>query len=112
MEKCYPDLPYVSYEDGLGTINAHKKFPQDAKDAMRTLLTEMQRKQTIDASFRSMEKQGIQTDRLLCKFDKLGISPIPLRKNYAAKRMPSLPKILQAAGDKTFVVNLHFEKWK
>lgn len=112
VEKCYPDLPYVSYEDGLGTINAHKKFPQDAKDAMRTLLTEMQRKQTIDASFRSMEKQGIQTDRLLCKFDKLGISPIPLRKNYAAKRMPSLPKILQTAGDKTFVVNLHFEKWK
>lgn len=112
VEKCYPDLPYVSHEDGLGKINAHKKFPQDAKDAMRTLLTEMQRKQTIDAAFRSMGKQGIQTDGLLRKFDKLGISPIPLRKKYAAKHMPSLPEILQTIGDKPFVVDLHFEKWK
>lgn len=112
VEKCYPDLPYVSYEDGLGTINAHRKFPQHVKDAMRTLLTEMQRKRTIDAAFRSMEKQGIQTDGLLRKFDKLNISPIPLRKGYAAKHMPSLTKILQTVGDTASVVDLHFEKWK
>ncbi len=112
VEKCYPDLPYVSYEDGLGSINAHRKFPQHVKDAMRTLLTKMRRKQTIDAAFRTMEKQGIQTDGLLRKFDKLGINPIPLRKGYAAKRMPSLTKILQTVGDKPFVVDLHFEKWK
>lgn len=112
MEKCYPDLTYVSYEAGLATIKAHRKFPQHVKDAMRTLLTKMRRMQTIDAAFRSMEKQGIQTDGLLRKFDKLGISPIPLRKGYAAKRMPSLTKILRTVGDKPFVVDLHFEKWK
>lgn len=112
VEKCYPDLTYVSYEAGLATIKAHRKFPQHVKDAMRTLLTKMRRMQTIDAAFRSMEKQGIQTDGLLRKFDKLGISPIPLRKGYAAKRMPSLTKILRTVGDKPFVVDLHFEKWK
>ena len=79
---------------------------------MRTLLTKMRRMQTIDAAFRSMEKQGIQTDGLLRKFDKLGINPIPLRKGYAAKRMPRLLEILQTVGDQPVVVDLHCEKWK
>lgn len=110
IEKCYPYLPYVSYEDGLAAINAHRKFPQAEKDAMRTLLAEMRRKQTIDKAFQSIEKQQIKTVGLLKRFFKLGISPIPLRKGYAAKRMPSLTEILQTVGNAPFVLDLHFEK--
>lgn len=112
VEKCYPDQPYLHYQDGLAAIDAHRKFPQHIKDTMRTLLTKMRRMQTVDAAFRSMEKQGIQTDGLLRKFDKLGISPIPLRKGYAAKHMPSLSEILQAVEDDTILVDLYCGKWK
>lgn len=112
VEKCYPDQPYLRYEDGLAAINAHRKFPQAEKKAMHTLLTEMRRKQTIDKAFQSMEKQHIKTVGLLQRFSKLGISPIPLRKGYAAKRMPSLPEILQTVADKPIVVDLHCAKWK
>lgn len=112
VEKCYPDQPYLYYQDGLAAIEAHPKFPQTAKDAMAALLTKMRRMQTIDAAFRTMEKQGIQTDGLLRKFDKLGINPIPLRKGYAAKRMPSLSEILQTVEDDTILVDLYCGKWK
>ena len=112
MDKCYPNQPYLHYLDGLATIEAHPKFPQTAKDAMAALLTEMRRKQTIDKAFQSMEKQQIKTAGLLKRFSKLGISPIPLRKGYAAERMPSLPEILQTVGDQPVVVDLHCEKWK
>lgn len=115
VKKCYPDQPYLSYRDGLATIDSNNKFSQSAKEAMRTLLTEMQRKQTIDKAFQAMEKQGIKTDGLLKKFCKLGINPIPLREGYGAKRMPSLSAILQTVGnpDKSSVtIELSYQKWK
>lgn len=110
--KCYTDQPYLRCQGGLAAVDAHRKFSQPVKDAMRTLLTKMRRMQTVDTAFCSMEKQGIQTDGLLRKFDKLGISHIPLRKGYAEKRMPSLSEILQTVEDKSIIVDLHFEKWK
>lgn len=54
----------------------------------------------------------MQTDGLLRKFDKLGVSPIPLRQGYAAERMPSLPEILQTIGEKPVRVALSWWKWK
>ena len=59
-----------------------------------------------------MEKCGLQTDGPLQKFAKLGVSPIPLRQGYAAERMPSLPEILQAIGEKPVRVALSWWKWK
>ena len=72
----------------------------------------MERKQTIDAALRWMDKRGMQTDGLLQKFTKLGVSPIPLRQGYAAERMPSLPEILQTIGEKPVRVALSWWKWK
>ena len=115
VKKCYPDQPYLSYRDGLAAIDSNNKFSQSAKEAMRTLLTEMQRKQTIDKAFQAMEKQGIKTDGLLKKFRKLGINPIPLREGYGAKRMPSLTQILKTVGDldkSSVTVELFYWKWK
>lgn len=109
--KCYPDIEYRSYEVCLKAIE-RSRFSEQAQSDMRTLVTQMQRKQTIDAALRWMEKRGLQTDGLLSKFTKLGVSPIPLRKGYAAERMPSLPEILQTVADKPIVVDLHCAKWK
>lgn len=115
VKKCYPDQPYLSYKDGLAAIDSNKKFPQSVKKEMRTLLTEMRRKQNIDKAFRSMEKRGMKTDGLLDKFRRLGINPIPLREGYGAKRMPSLTQILKTVGDldkSSVTVELFYWKWK
>lgn len=111
VEKCYPDLEYRSYEACLDVIE-HSRFSGRIQSNMRTLVTQMQRKQTIDAALGWMENRGIQTDGLLQKFSKLGVSPIPLRQGYAAERMPSLPEILQTIGEKPVRVALSWWKWK
>lgn len=109
--KCYPKMEYRGYEACLDAIE-HSRFSEQTQSNMQTLVTQMQRKQTIDAALCWMEKRGLQTDSLLHKFDKLGISPIPLRKGYAAERMPSLPEILQTIGEKPVKVTLSWWKWK
>lgn len=112
VSKCYPDQPYLGYKAGLECIESHRKFPQPVKEAMKTLLTEMRRKQTIDKAFRAMEKQDIETDGLLEKFRKLGIHPIPLREGHAAKCMPSLAEILQTVEETPVTVHLCYQKYK
>ena len=72
----------------------------------------MRRKQTIDAAFALMERQGYRTDDLLKKFEKLGINLIPLRQGYAAERMPSLPEILHKIENCPITVELSYWKWK
>ncbi|WP_280960341.1 hypothetical protein [Butyricicoccus faecihominis] len=72
----------------------------------------VQRRQTVDAAFKWMRARDIRTDDLLAKFAKLGLNPIPLRKGYAAKRMPSLPEILRTVEDHAVEVELKYWKWK
>lgn len=111
VEKCYPDCEYRSYTACLDAIE-HSCFPEQTQSNMRMLVTQMQRKQTIDAALHWMEKHSIQTDGLLDKFRKLGINPIPLRQGYAAERMPSLPEILREVGENPVSVVLSWWKWK
>ena len=79
---------------------------------MMLLLEEMRRKQTLDKAFETMEKQGVKTDDLLRKFEKLGLNPIPLRVGYAAKKMPSLLHILRAVEEESVTIELEYWKWK
>ena len=79
---------------------------------MLLLFSEMRRKQTIDAAFALMERQGYRTDDLLKKFEKFGINPVPLRQGYAAERMLSLPAILHKIEDCPIKVELSYWKWK
>ena len=44
--------------------------------------------------------------------EKLGINPIPLRKGYAADRMPSLAEILRTVDAQPLQVELTEWKWK
>ena len=108
--KCYPDLPYLSYEDGQQVIN-NSSFQADTKERMLLLLEQMQRRQTIDKAFQYMEKK-CKTNDLLARFQTLGLNPIPLRKGYATKRLPSLLDILQSVGTKPLQIELEYWKWK
>ena len=79
---------------------------------MLILLEQMQRKQTIDAAFSWMDKQGISTKLLMKSFEKTGIHPIPLRTGFAASYMPSLVEILRSAGENTVCIELNEIKYK
>ena len=109
--KRYPDQPYHSYAACLDAIE-RSRFLEQTQSDMRTLVTQMQRKQTIDAALYWMEKHSIQTDGLLSRFAKLGIRPIPLRQDYAAERMPSLPEILREVGEKPVSIVFSLRKRK
>lgn len=111
VEKCYPDLPYLSVEDGRQAIQ-NSSLHADTKEQMLTLLEQMQRKQTIDKAIRHMEKKGYKTKNLLERFQSLGLNPIPLRKGYAAKKMPSLLYILKSVGIEPMKIELAYWKQK
>ena len=74
------------------------------------ILSEFRKK--IVALHETMEKQGVKTDDLLRKFEKLGFNPIPLRVGYAAKKMPSLLHILRAVEEEPVTIELEYWKWK
>lgn len=110
-EKCYADLSYCSIERLREQIGA-STFRQTTKDRMLTLAELMRKKQTLDAALQYMEKQGIKTDDLLKKFQKLGVNPVPLLAGFAAERMPSLPELLRTVGEHPMSVELTTWKWK
>ena len=111
VQKCYPDIAYLSYDAAQEQIE-HSGFKAATRERILLLLNQMQRKQTIDAAFVQMEKQGFATTDLLGKFEKLGFSPIPLRKGYAAARMPSLTEILCNVDRQAVCIELTYWKWK
>ena len=111
VEKCYPPLEYLSFDDAQEKI-VRSQFKSRTQKRMLTLLEQMQRKQAIDAALNWMEKQDMRTKDLLEKFGALGINPIPLRKGYAAARMPSLTEILRSIDKQPATIDLYEWKWK
>ena len=111
VEKCYPDVGYLSYEQAQQRIE-QSQYKPETKERMKILLDQMRYKQTVDAAFTWMGKNGFRTDGLMKKFEKLGINPIPLRQGYAASRMPSLAEILRSVDAQPIQVELTEWKWK
>jgi len=62
---------------------------------MRKLAKLMQRKQSVDVALDKMDELGYDTDKILSRFTKLGISPVPLWKNFCAQTIPGPVQILQ-----------------
>lgn len=66
---------------------------------MIELASRLQRMQFVDKALVKLKKDGYDTEGLLERFDKLGISPIPLRKNFCAKELPGPVELLRAVSD-------------
>lgn len=111
VEKCYPQLDYLSYEEAKARIK-QSRFKTHTRERMLALLEEMRSRQTIDAALHGMARRGVPAEDLLGKFEKLGINPIPLRQGYAASRMPGLAEILRTVGKDPVCVQLSEPKWK
>lgn len=100
FSRCFSDTTFVR----MGELEREIKqsgFKKESKNAMLELASRLQRAQSVDKALQKMEEQGYSTADLLDKFAKLGISPIPLRKNFCAESLPGPVELLKriSAGD-------------
>ena len=60
--------------------------------------------QSVDKALEKLEAKGYDTSGILKNFEKLGISPVPLRKDFCAERLPNLVELLNTVGDDGSIV--------
>lgn len=108
---CYSKTPFVPIEQIEETIK-RAGFAGKTKRNMLQLACLMQRKQTVDKALRDLGRQGIRTDELLAKFEKIGVNPVPLRKGFCCKRLPSPIELLETVGSKPLTVEIEYWKIK
>lgn len=95
---CFSDVQFVQIEE-IERLVKQSAFKKANKDSMLELASRLQRIQSVDKALDKMEKAGYDTSDLLERFDKLGISPIPLWKNFCAKELPGPVTLLRAVSD-------------
>ncbi len=79
---------------------------------MLELASQFQRTQSVDKALQKMKKQKYDTAGLLDKFTKLGVSPIPLRKNFCAESLPGPVELLKGISDGDITVEYVKTKYK
>ena len=109
FSQCIADVSFCQLEEILRRIDDSHYKPKD-KDAMRKLAKLMQRKQSVDVVLDEMEDLGYETDRVLSRFTKLGISPVPLWTRFCAEFIPGPVEILKQIGDGS--IEIHYIKKK
>lgn len=98
FSRCFSDTRFVQIEE-IERLVKRSAFKKANKDSMLELASRLQRMQSADKALDKMEKAGYDTSDLLERFDKLEISPIPLRKNFCAKELPGPVTLLRAVSD-------------
>lgn len=68
------------------------------KDAMYKTVELLKTVQSVDKAMEKLEAPKYDPSGLLQKFEKLGISPVPLRKDFCAERLPGLVELLNTVG--------------
>ena len=96
--RCFSDVRFLQMDDLTDTITK-SSFKKKNKETMLELAARLQRMQSMDKALEKMEKAGYSTDGLLDRFDALGISPIPLRKNFCARELPGPVELLRGVSD-------------
>jgi len=111
FKQCFSDARFVQME-AIEKLIKESSFTQKNKDVMLKLVASLQRIQSVDKAIKKLEKEGYNTDDLLDRFDKLGISPIPLRKNFCAQELPGPVELLQAISNGAIPVEYLKVKYK
>lgn len=109
--RCFPDTEFVQMEILEKKIK-QSGFKKENRRTMLELASRLQRTQSVDKALQKMEKQGYSTAGLLDKFAKLGISPIPLRKNFCAERLPGPIELLRNISEGNVTVEYVKAKYK
>lgn len=76
------------------------------------MTTRLQRIQSVDKALVKMQKAGFDTSEILDRFEKLGVSPIPLRKNFCARRLPGPVELLRRISGEKVPVDYVKVKYK
>lgn len=98
FSRCFSDARFIQIEEIEQRIKK-SGFKKENKDGMMELASRLQRMQSVDKALSKLENEGHNTTELLGRFNKLGISPIPLRKNFCAKELPGPVELLRAVSD-------------
>lgn len=95
---CVPEASFQSV-DALTNIIQNSRYSEGTKDMMQFLVNQLRRKHTLDAALEETARQfKISAKKdvdLLNKFEKINVSPIPLRKKYFRDWLPSIPALLK-----------------
>ena len=111
FSRCFPDASFARKEE-LDAFIKTSRYREVTKEAMLELAKRLQRIQSVDKALEKMVNDGYHTDDLLSKFDKLKISPIPLRQNFCAKRLPGPVELLKGMSDGGVKVEYFKVKYK
>ena len=111
FSQCFSDVKFMRKEELERTIKG-AGFKAENKATMRELVNRLQRIQSVDKALDKMQKAGFDTDGLLDRFAKLGVSPIPLRKNFCAQSLPGPVELLRRISDGKMSVEYTKVKYK
>ena len=110
FSRCFPDTEFVQIKELEECIKA-SRFKKENKELMMELAHQLQRVQSVDKALKRMEEDGSDVSGLLDKFTKLGISPIPLWKNFCAKTLPGPVSLLKGIAEGEFQVEYIISKY-
>ena len=109
--RCFSDVQFLQMDDLTEAIEK-SAFKKKNKEAMLESVYRLQRTQSVDKALEKMEKAGYSTDGLLDRFDQLGISPVPLRKNFCAAKLPGPVELLRAVSSEDVSIEYMEVKYK
>lgn len=111
FSRCFSDVRFVQMEE-IERIIEQSAFKKGNKDSMLELASCLQRTQTVDKALSKLEEEGFDAADLLQRFDKLGVSPIPLWKNFCAKELPGPVELLRAVSNEDISIEYMEVKYK
>ena len=103
FSKCFPNVSYYQAEVLQEKIRA-SHYKKKNKEAMYKLVELLKTVQSVDKALEKLEAKRYDTSGILKNFEKLGISPVPLRKDFCAERLPGLVELLNTVGDEGGIV--------
>ena len=111
FKACYSKTPFFPLEQIEAAVKA-SRYTAKTKQSMLELARQMQRKQTVDKALRDMKLPDDQAYALLERFEKLGANPVPLRKGFCCKRLPSPIELLETVDNQLLTVEMEYWKTK
>ena len=111
FSRCFSDTEFVQIEELERRIK-ESGFKSGNRAAMLELTIRLQRVQSVDKALSKMQKAGFDTSELLDRFERLGTSPIPLRKKFCAERLPGPVELLKHISDGEIPVDYIKVKYK
>lgn len=91
--RAYPDKKFMQ-PDRLRSL-IHAEADTAVGDGMARLAEVMVRVKTLKKGVKKIGKEGYDAEAVLAQFARLGVSPVPLRKNFCAESMPGVSVLLE-----------------